>query len=313
MSKNQKKIKNPDYKLAKEQFYELNKEFYDYYLDDYYSMKIINLLSLITNTKQLTTSFIDNPIEISRLKIETQAEDIKSTSLVKYAKIELAITYYHCLETFIRLFIAHAKLSECPWLELSRLNMHNYKIALKKIKDREFNSFNNKLSGDETILFVFTSHTKEINEGFLEGYKKWLQFSASQLLETYDYNSFKHGLAISPTQNGLTIGKPNEEVKLEAHGDVIEHLAIMNNKDRIIWAKYTNFIKYDEKAAFILYIEDLMKNILAVGKGVYLEKEEKEELNLLNVSKILPEVIQKSEDDSFIGINGFKRGLLYYK
>lgn len=308
------KLKNPDYKLAKEQFNELNKNFYSDFLESFYSIKVINLLSLITASEKSVNNFIENPIEIDRLKIVTQIEDIESDSVVKYAKAELAMSYFHCLETFIRLFIAHAKFSGCPWLELARLSITKYKKELQNIKAGKFNDFNNQITGDETILYVFTGQTKpkgEITEEFIGGYKKWLTFATNELLETYDYNSFKHGLAISPTNNGFTLGDPDQEFKLEAHGEVIEHLTRMNSKDRVIWAKQTNFVKYDEKATYILILERLIKSILDVGKETYLHGGEG--IRVFKAHEFSPEDIKMTDDKQAIQIRGFKKGLLYYE
>ncbi|MFD4820415.1 hypothetical protein [Peribacillus butanolivorans] len=308
------KLRDPDHQLAEEQFLELNKEFYNEFLEDFYSMKVINLLSLITNTEKSISNLMENPIEIDKLKIEPQVENIKSVNLIRYAKAELAMSYFHCLETFIRLFVAHAKLSGCPWLELARLDLPKYKGELKKISNGEFNHFNSRASENETILYVFTGQKKpegEITAEFIEGYKTWLSFAASQLLKTYDYNAFKHGLAISPTQNGFTIGRTDEEFKLEAHGEVIEHLTRMTSGDRVIWAKQTNFVEYDRKATFILFVEKLMTSILDVGRKSYLLKNEG--IRVYKAHKFLPKDILETGKNQDIQVENFSRGLLYNK
>jgi hypothetical protein len=312
--KKKNKLKDPDYKLAEEQFEELNKQYYDSFLINFYSVKVRNLLSLITNTEKFTSDFIKKPIEIDLLKIDAMEEDFEADKIIKYAKAELAMSYFHCLETFIRMFIAHAKFTGCPWLELARLSISKYKDELQKISEGKFNHLNNILSENETILYVFTGFNKptgEITEEFIDGYKKWLSFAASQLLETYDYNSFKHGLAISPTQNGFRLG-PEDDVKLEAHGEVIEHLTRMSSGDRVIWARQTNFVKYDQKATFLLVLEGLMTNILDVGRETYLQ-ERKEDRIIFKPQVFLPEKILNSDNEQKIKVDSFRRGLLYYK
>ncbi|WP_102262408.1 hypothetical protein [Mesobacillus jeotgali] len=308
------KLRDPDYKLAPEQFSELNKEFYEGFLNDYYGLKVINLLSVITNTEKHVENLMKQQIEIDKLKIELEKGEIETENMTKFAKVELAMTYFHCLETFIRLFIAHAKLSGCPWLEIAKLSISKYKEELKKISEGKFNHLNNRIGEDETILYVFTGLTKpdgEITEEFIEGYKEWLTFSARELLETYDYNSFKHGLAVSPSQNGFTLGRPNEDFKIEAHGEVIEHLTRMESGERLIWAKQTNFVSYDKKATFILMLERFMTSILDVGKEAFLEKGEGIRVTIPN--KLSPQEILKSDSDNFIKVNSFRKGLLYYK
>src|SRR5699024_9538683 len=152
--------------------------------------------------------------------------------------LEIAMSFFHCMEAFVRLFIAHAKLSGCSWLDLAKLSLPKYKKELESISKGTLELLKTQISDDETSVDVFTGYINpeyKITVDFIQGYKEWLSFAASQLLETYDYNSFKHGLAISPNQNGFTLGKPGEEFKIEAHGDVVEHLKRMKRQDRIIW------------------------------------------------------------------------------
>lgn len=312
-NKHYDKLKNPDYKLDTEQFAELNKQFYDGFLDDFYGIKVVNLLSLITNKENVVDNLMQQSIEIDKLKIDLTKENINSDSIVKYAKVELAMCYYHCLETFIRLFVAHAKFSGCPWLDLARLTLSKYKDELEKIRGGEFGHLNTKLSEDETILYVFTGITKpkgNITKEFIEGYKKWLSFAANELLETYDYNSFKHGLAVSPTQNGVRFGRPDGKFMIEAHGEVIEHLTRMKDRERIIWGKQTNLVSYDKKATFILVLEKLMSSIINVGRNGYLKEQRK--FIVFAAHKFLPKDID-NEENQIIQVESFKRGLRYYE
>lgn len=312
--KSYNKLRDPNYKLDPAQFPKLNKEFYDGFLDEYYSMKVVNLLSVIANAENYIDNLMKQPIEIDELKIVPEEGDISTESMTKYAKVELAMTYFHCLETFIRLFVAHARMSGCPWLEIAKLSIPKYKEELQKISEGKFNHFNDKVSEDETILYVFTGTIKpegEITEDFVEGYKEWLRFSASQLLETYDYNSFKHGLAVHSSQNGFTLGRPDEEFKIEAHGEVIEHLTRMESGERLIWAKQINFVSYDKKATFILFLEKLMTSILDVGKEAYLKRGEG--VRVMIPHKLPPHDILISNDDGLIQVSQLKQSLLYTK
>ena len=148
--------------LATEQFPELNKEFYENFMEDYYLIKLDNLLNIITRTSEYQKSI--EMAEIKLGKIGAKLGGAEENQLQKYAKLELATTYFHCLETFIRLFIAHAKLVSCPWIELSGLSIKSYRDALQKLSQGDFDWLNSKLSGDSTILLVLTG-CKELPEG----------------------------------------------------------------------------------------------------------------------------------------------------
>lgn len=321
MSKNKKnpnhkaeKLKDPNYKIAKEQFQELNKEFYEGFLNEFYTMKVINLLSLITNSEKSIKTFSEDSVEIGKIKIDPSKEELQSTSLIKYAKAELAMSYFHCLETFLRLFLAHAKMPGCPWLELANISLNKYKKELEKISEGKFENLNNELNANETIIHVFTGDTELIQENredFISGYKEWLTFAASQLLENYEYNSFKHGLAIFPAQNGLKFSNSKENLNLEAHGEVIENLVKVDDNDRKVWAKQNKFIKYDEIAAFITWFELLMQSILNVGKVRYLQT--KEDIQIWQAHQLSPNDIREIDKDSSIRINGFTKTLIYYE
>lgn len=307
------KTKDPDYKLAVEQYPELNKQFYDGFLDDFYELKVLNLLSLITNSDKAVDNIQERSIEIDALKIDADAISIKKENLTKYAKVELAMAYFHSMETLIRLFIAHAKLSGCPWLELARLSQNKYRTELEKIKRGKFSHFNSQLGDKETILFVFTGEQEiEGKEDLIEGYKEWLMYIAGELFETYDYNSFKHGLAVAPTHNGFTLGDKDKPT-LQAQGEVIEHLGKIKRENRTLWARYTNFIKYDEKATFILLIDKMINSILGIGRCNHLNEDQ--QVEIFQANKFLPKDIKRDndKDKSEIAVNGFKRGLTYYE
>ncbi|MGG1759926.1 hypothetical protein ABEQ76_18325 [Bacillus velezensis] len=315
MGKRNTKLTGPDFKLDKEQFTILNKEFYEGFLDEFYTVKVINLLSLITNSKKFINDISKRPIEIEKLQLVPNGQPIEDQSIIKYAKVELAMTYFHCLETFIRLFIAHSRFSGCPWLDLARLSIKKYKEELNKISEGKFNHLNQQYNEDETILYVFTGRRKPdntITKEFIEGYKNWLSFAASQLLETYDYNSFKHGLAVTPSQNGLTISKQDETPLFEVYGEVIEHLTRMRQGDRQIWAKQINFVKYDKKATFILILEKMMKSILDVGRADYLRNGHKEVI-IFKAHELLPKDILIDDENGEIHMDRYLKGLLYFE
>lgn len=306
------KLLDPNYKLATEQFTELNKEFYEGFLYDYYSIKVTSLLQIITNTEEFRQALSNKDISLGLLTLETSKKDLDKERMLKYAKLDLAMSYYHCLETFIRIFIAHAKLTGCPWLELAKLDLKKYKSSIEKISKGNFNSFNNVMTVDDTIHFVFTGRKIDepgLGKEFIEGYKTWLIFAANELLENFSYNSFKHGLAITPGKNGFHLGS-EDEFKIEQSGEVLEHLVKMKNGERSIWGKQINWINYNKKATLMLVVEKLIISILSVGKNVLLDKSDK--YTIFKAHEFLPEMILYDQDEKSIKVGSIQKGLLYY-
>jgi len=313
LSKNKRKTNNPDYKLASDQFYNLNKEFYDGFLSNFYSMKVVNLLAIITNADGVVDHLKESNIELNKLTIPTD-QHINPENMLKYAKTELAMSYFHCCETFIRLFIAHAKLSACPWLEIPRLTISKYKGELEKLSKGEFNHLNTYLDEDETLLFVFTGRTKPggiITDEFISGYKEYVTYAANELLETFDYNSYKHGLSIMPSEDGFQFGDRDSEFHIEEYGEVLKHLTRVSSDNRMKWAKQTNFIQYDQRATFIIVLEELMSSMLKAGRIEFLDEEG--EIRVFKAHEFSPSLILNSDNDDGFRVSNHKVTLQYHE
>ena len=312
MKKKKNKL-SPDLGLAIEQYGSLNKNFYEGFILDFYNIKLINLLFLISNTDDFVSNIVDKKLKVERFAASLKREEIVNEDIKKYAKLEMAMTYYHCLETFIRLFLAHATLSGCPWLDLTRLTVGKYKLGLESLSKNNFKNLNKTLNENDTILYVLTGQTKRL-EGLLiediEGLRYWISWSASQLLKTYDYNSFKHGLAISPKTMGLEM-VGNENFSIKAQGEALEFISKNEKGNRYVWTKEIVWIPYDSRAAIISTVSNMIKNIMIVGKAIHL----KESYKIVGLPKksLSPEFLLKNDSNSIFKVTGFKMELLYYK
>lgn len=312
--KNTRKL-NTDKYLAKEQFNALNKQFYGKYIEEFYNIKLKSLLNMISRTTEYNKSIENAEIELGNLTCTFENKD--EEELKKYAKLELASTYFHCLETFIRLFIAHSSLSECPWIELSRLNIRKYRDALEKLGKGKFDWLNSEMSTIETINYTMAGF-RDLPEGIslddINGIKEWIIWTSNELMQNYEYNTFKHGLAIYTNEVGVKFTS-NNELKLNKHGECLEFLARREKENRYVWVKKTVFISYDKRATIIYIISELIKNIISVGRFHYLGMEGK--LNLLPTAKATPSFIFASSKTEIPGIsarvNGFEEELMYYK
>ncbi|QZY56656.1 hypothetical protein [Crassaminicella profunda] len=301
-----------NYKLAKEQFYKLNEEFYDGFADDYYVLKLTNLMLLLSNGEEYKEFLKDKDIKVKGAEYKVENKNIKLENIKKYAQMELAMTYYHCLETFIRIFIVHARLAKCPWIELAKISQSKFKEEIEKLSNEKFGYLNNELDTNGTISFVFTGIKEwkdRIGIDGIKGLKKWVSWSASELLKTYDYNTFKHGLYIFPKETGFTLG--DEQGKIQKNGDSLRYIARIENEIRYMWARETIWIEYDSRAAIIYTISQLIKNIMLVGKAFHLQQNY--ELGWLPNSQWSPEFLKRAKSDSIVNVEKMSFSLDYYK
>lgn len=328
MQKNKKKWKKigPDIGLHEKEVMDINKEFYKEYSRDYFKTKLTVLISMISkSSKILEVIKNEDPLKVGVLEIGVEEDNFQKETLVNYAKLELSTTYYHCLETFLRIFLAHIKFEQCPWLEISReTSFVNFKKKLKELADGKFNFTHDKLSVDEMILYIFygmtdisslnTDENKLTSEEAVSILKRWIIWASEQLISVYDYNAFKHGLTVFTGNRGITIGDV-EDKHLREQGDALKLIVKKEKSDRWVWEKKIIFTPLDARGAIIYIVNDLINNILKVGEFTYLQKEY-DNIVFLGDTESQPENFYKSiktKNEFGIAIAGYSMGLLYYK
>ncbi|RCX12090.1 hypothetical protein DFR58_12440 [Anaerobacterium chartisolvens] len=324
MGKNNKRKTGPDEGLVIEQLYSLNKEFYSDYSKDYFGLKMLVLGRVISNPGRfLDLMNNDEPVKIGAFEVKGNNK-IEIDEIEKYAKLELATTYYHCIETFLRLFMAHSTLKQCPWFEISReTSFVEFKKKLAEFSERRFNIRHEQLSEDDVFLYVFygtteLSELKEFDEKLSKEeaagvLKKWIEWASRELLKVYDYNAYKHGLNIATGKRGFKLGQ-GEDDKIEEHGESLKFITKIEKKDRWVWQKNIVFTPLDFRAAMIHIINGLINNIIKVGRFTYLKEQFSEFLFL--GSKALPESFYKeikTENKFGVSVEGYSIELQYYK
>ncbi len=278
--KNRKKLIDPE--ISPQQIELLNKEFYEKYYGDYFSTKLFVLGSMLSNTDKFTQTINENDINVGKYKVESEQINGETSDLIKYAKLELSVLYYHCIETFLRLFLAHVCIKPCPWLELSRdTNPKNFKDKIKSLSEGKFNFHYNNWTSDELITYIFYG-TKDVEsiQG-LDNYltlpqialylKNWIIWCSKEILSVYDYNSFKHGMSVYSEFRGIKLGDSNG-TKLEEHSDSLTFINKVPKENQFIWKKKIVFTPLDYRAVLVHTIQFLMSNIINVGKFTYLGK-----------------------------------------
>ena len=252
--------------LVIEELSKTNELFYSKYPVKYFEIKAFELLNMLNNSGNYVNAFKNEVFSIG--KVELGKAEFTDEQLSDYVKIEIVSTYYHCLETFIRLLIAHATLPKCPWIELVSLDIRGYRKILKRLSSGNIDFKSQKYDPETTMLKILTGITNIKNEYIaekgLENLIEWIKYIAHELLDVGEYNSLKHGMAILPSFGSMNI---NEKLKKE--GDSVLILRIDEDEEREFLVQKNIFGDYDKKIGFIFFINEMINNIIHVGKLTY--------------------------------------------
>lgn len=173
----------PKENLIPRQEFDINKIFYRDYMVEYFDEKVILLVDLLSDSEEYAKRITSKELNIGNLKFKSD-DNTDSGILEKYAKCELVNTYYHCLETFMRLFIAHSSFEPCPLIELTAIDTRQYHNMINQIAIGNFEKLNDKYSVDDTILLVLIGSKKDsgnVSDEQLVNLKDWIKFCAVEL------------------------------------------------------------------------------------------------------------------------------------
>lgn len=312
---NKRNKKDANYKLEKSQLKNLNEEFYKYFNISYYDTKLINIMDILSNTSEYK-NYIENK-KIKYGKSSVNLDKVDEIELYNFSKTELNTMYFHCAETFIRLFIAHGKDTNCPWLEMCDLDIKTYRKYLKNISKGNVSCINSRISEEKLIMNVFFGQEKEIEEigvgkDDYENLKEWIVWIANELLDSHKYNTYKHGMAIYPSNNKISISGGGKQIKAE--GDTLRYFKKIEKDDRFVWAKEETYISYDSIMAIIFTINEMSKYIFNTRRYMYGIAKEYKKGWLPGKGWDFSFLMKKDIDNDFpVNISSYSVQLSYYK
>lgn len=278
----------PKYNLLPGQEKDINKLFYRDYMVEFFDEKAILLVDLLGDAKEYVERFINRELSVNNLKFKSD-DVVDSKKLEKFAKCELIDTYYHCLETFMRLFIAHASFESCPLIELTALDTRGYHKKLNQIADGNFDNLNDRFNGNDTILLVLIGSKKDsnlVNDKQLNNLKSWIILCAKELQKMNEYNSFKHGLSMFAGFGSMKITNPEDgKIVLEKEGDAIHILESKETETQYKFNLTSIFVEYDVKVALIFFYNELIKNIIQVGNYRYVTDDKNTRIDSLHFTE----------------------------
>lgn len=250
---------------------QFNKQFYGSFDTHYFMQKGLYLVALIARP-EVIHDVLQEGVAFKSLQLklnEQEAQELESTKLVKNLKAEVAVTYAHAIETLFRLLFAHAAASDCPWLELStNTSFKKFKADVMRFTKREYF---HKVSHEEGLAIIFfgnDSKPKQVTQTkWRENLKKlseFLDYYASDLLASYAYNSYKHGLAIFNEEFGFNLADVIKVDKSDAM------LFLTHEKDekpghRKLYREYV-FTKWESKFALMYQLTSILDNMMTVGR-----------------------------------------------
>lgn len=266
----------PQHNLLPDQGDSINAMFYRDYMVEYFDQKVILLVDLLSDLDEYIKRIVTKELKIGKLAFKSE-EKVESNKLEKYAKCELVETYYHCLETFMRLFIAHASFDSCPLMELTAVDTRQYHKKLNQIASGNFDNLNDKYNEEDTISLVLVGSKYSNNQINTEQYnnlKSWIIFCASELKKMNEYNSFKHGLSMFVGFGSVKVTNPDDgKVVFSKEGDAI-HILESKEYEKQYKFNLTNiFVEYDFKVILILFYNEMIRNIIDIGNVRYVTKD----------------------------------------
>lgn len=264
---NKEKLKGPKEDLLPGQTQNINEMFYRDFSLDYFENKIINLLEIIDNSKEYISRVENRYFKVGKFEFDG-VSNIDENNVIKYAKSELISTYYHCLETFMRLFIAHAKFTKCPLMDLTTLNIDKYHYIINELSKGNIKVLNNKLTAEKIIsrtLIGFDNIEKSpLSKKELKNLKDWIIWCAQELKNIPEYNSLKHGLSMLIGYG--EIGIPNSDTPFYKKGDAVHILQSKKEDGRFKFSLNNIFTEYDFKVILVHFFSQLIENIMKIGK-----------------------------------------------
>lgn len=257
---------NPFDNLAPIQFAEIDEEFFNSYNIEYFDLKCLDIIQKLDNPDSLYAHTLNKKFTVDGITIENK-EDIKAEDVLSYAKLDLVSTHYHCLESFMRLFIALNKNCGCIALALASLDSRIFRDVVKNIAKGNFSDVGT--SATDTILKAFIGNNKRpdtITDKDCENWKNWIQEIAKKIVDSNANNSYKHGFYLQPNISGIKISNEETPFVLEAKGDSLINYTIKEKSGRKIWVKRTKLVNYGVMLTEITIVSRMIRSMIEVRK-----------------------------------------------
>ncbi|MCW2771085.1 MAG: hypothetical protein JWR27_2518 [Aeromicrobium sp.] len=285
-----------DQLLAREQFPELNREFYVARSGPHdYIRARLRAIHLAASDSEAILNAAAEGLLVGNLKTTYPIED-SDPEVVQLTKRDFLVTestvlFHHAGEALMRLYYAHVDRPECPRLEMARF--------------RDFDEFKSRLAklgkvlrtetGRSELMDVFAGQPTPSVDGVkgatadawnaqCDGLTALLTTTADRLLRDKNlYNAAKHGLAVRSEELSVELGGERvddqlTDVALSMSGPALHHLEVGGKRPRVQWQETTTWVSAESNLALTYLIAKWIETLMTVGRARYVRDQEKYEV-----------------------------------
>lgn len=311
---------SPDDNLAREQFPELNRQFYSAKLQPHnYLMHRYRSLFLAAQSPEVLPGAFDRELAIGDLRAAwPSADEWDEQEMRDYLSTESTVLLHHASEALFRLYFAHADSPECPWLAVARMRIPR---EFRDRLDRFINEAESEAAAQSAML-VFYGHgtvTEDKQEEWStlrDGLMMLLRHLGGRLLDEAPlYNSAKHGLSLVPGAAVMEFGDQSGPLRIRVDGPSITYLTVMDRERGKRWAQETVWLNPTEALALVLFTLWELSNLWHVARCRYAgETWDQSKMRYLKpdlVSQVLSPKLDR--DEVRVTVPSMTMDLLYYE
>lgn len=248
------------------EFNSLNEEFYHADPADAIEHRLWMLAAFMVD--ESLTAGLQEELALSRDEAPARKERIQ------FAVLESTLILHQAAETLLRLCLAHWSDAPCPWFEMAKLRQP--RVFPKKVAN-----IASSLDTDETINELLRIVSWSADQAVIEAGVKWgsegsweqhreglrelIRHCCTAIRDGAElYNAGKHGLAILPSEKGLSIGD-GDLISVQGPSLTVIERHVQDGDPR--WAKVTHWVKYKESIAITTLIASAVRSLWECGKN----------------------------------------------
>ena len=193
---------------------------------------------------------------------------------VQFAALESTLILHQAAETLLRFCLAHWTDAPCPWFEMAKLRQ-------PRVFPQKVAHISSSLDTDATINELLRIVSWSADQGVIEagvtwgyedgwerhreGLRELVRHCCSVIRDGADlYNAGKHGLAILPSEKGMSIGDGD---LISVRGPSLTVIERHVQDGDLRWAKVTHWVKYKESVAITARIVSAVRSLWECGKN----------------------------------------------
>jgi len=242
----------------------------------------------------------------SALQVQVPVRDEDVIAIRAASRLQIAALYYHALETFLRLFLAHAPDVTCPWMQLVRDEGPPFTEKLKRIEQFAGEWVGSAAPEDEHVRLVFfpVKAPEPEHQVAFGNAKSWLRFAAQEYRASRVNHALKHGISVRSGEPDFAFysgvdprAEPDAKPVFKWSGEALIHLSRVMQPDRSkAWVMDHRKLSVIESMGIIFLVQRWIQAILDVGELRFLGRQPKAQIDVPAIS--FEEYVEKARLES---------------